>query len=39
MDLDGVTHFELSHQDLHCLQIQQFSSLALKMLMCTKVMY
>ena len=30
MDLDEVAHFEPPHQDLHCLQIQLFSSLVLK---------
>ena len=30
VDLDEVAHFEPPHQDLHCLQIPLFSSLALK---------
>ena len=30
MDLDEVAHYEPPHQDLHCLQIQLFSSLVLK---------
>ena len=30
MDLDEVAHDEPPHQDLHCLQIQLFSSLVLK---------
>ena len=30
VDLDEVAHDESSHQDLHCLQIQLFSSVALK---------
>ena len=32
MDSDEVAHHEPPHQDLHCLQIQLFSSLVLKML-------
>ena len=30
VDLDEVAHHEPPHQDLHCLQIQLFSSLVLK---------
>ena len=30
VDLDEVAHYEPPHQDLHCLQIQLFSSLVLK---------
>ena len=30
VNLDEVAHFEPSHQDLRCLQIQLFSSLVLK---------
>ena len=30
MDLDEVAHYEQPHQDLRCLQFQQFSSLVLK---------
>ena len=30
--LDEVAHYEPPHQDLHCLQIQVFSSLVLKVL-------
>ena len=29
-DLDEVAHYEPPHQDLHCLQIQLFSSVVLK---------
>ena len=30
MDLNEVAHYEPPHQDLHCLQIQLFSSLVVK---------
>ena len=30
VDMDEVAHHEPPHQDLHCLQIQLFSSLVLK---------
>ena len=30
MDLDEVAHDEPPHQDLHCLQIQLFSSVVVK---------
>ena len=30
VDLDEVAHYEPPHQDLHCLQIQLFSSLVVK---------
>ena len=30
VDPDEVAHYEPPHQDLHCLQIQLFSSLVLK---------
>ena len=34
VDLDEVAHYEPPHQDLQCLQIQLFSSLVLKQLIC-----
>ena len=30
VDLDEVAHYEPPHQDLHCLQMQLFSSLVLR---------
>ena len=33
MDADEAAHNEQLHQDLHCLQIQLFSSLVLKVMM------
>ena len=35
VDLDEVAHFEQTHQDLHCLQIQLVSLLVLKELSLT----
>ena len=32
VDPDEAAHFEPPHQDIHCLKIQRFSSLALKVL-------
>ena len=32
VDLDEVAHYEPPHQDLHCLQIQLFSSLVVKLM-------
>ena len=39
VDLDEVAHHEPPHQDLHCLQIQLFLSLALKKLNNLSSMY
>ena len=36
MDLDEVAHYEPPHQDLHCLQLQLFSSLVGKELITTE---
>ena len=38
IDLDEAAHYGPPHQDLHCLRIQPFSSLVLKVLMCILVM-